>query len=369
MQSFQNYIDRLGLVKAELKMWPGAKHSWCGKCFDQTVSIHSSDCDCNAKRLERQKAWKELGARRTIEFNNSGTASGISRSRLNEIQDRSWTGSRVDGLDGTTLCMGELDVSLEKRKIGEPDINLGGRQAYRQTPKRWDSQHVSSAGNENLLAGCIAVVNKLLCDTPSVDLSRDRTALSGKFLEDELKASRELDEFWRIWIGGWVASRKTRLWHGLGWWMTIWPSEVTTLCATVQSKGAQRWFVCVNARHVFIKYWLAKAASCKGFGLLVVDISVAFMHTRTDEEIYVKVFSGIKSSRFWRLKAAVNGTRKHQSTGKISHATSSWQICFSTRTTSIRVFTRVFFRQFGPGTARRRFSGVWINIQCGRVGR
>ena len=55
---------------------------------------------------------------------------------------------------------------------------------------------------------------------------------------------------------------------------------------------------------------MAKSASCKDFGLLVVDISVAFMHSRTDEEIYVKVPSGIKSSRFWRLKAAVNGTRK-----------------------------------------------------------
>ena len=54
-----------------------------------------------------------------------------------------------------------------------------------------------------------------------------------------------------------------------------------------------------------IKYLLANAASCKDFGLLVVDISVAF-----DEEIYVKVPSGIKSSRFWRLKAAVNGTRR-----------------------------------------------------------
>ena len=60
----------------------------------------------------------------------------------------------------------------------------------------------------------------------------------------------------------------------------------------------------------FMKYLLAKAASCKGFGLLVVDISVAFMHVRTDEEIYVKVPSGIKSSRFWRFTAAVNGTRK-----------------------------------------------------------
>ena len=34
------------------------------------------------------------------------------------------------------------------------------------------------------------------------------------------------------------------------------------------------------------------------------------MHGGTDEKMYVKVPSGIKSSRFWRLKAAVNGTRK-----------------------------------------------------------
>ena len=60
----------------------------------------------------------------------------------------------------------------------------------------------------------------------------------------------------------------------------------------------------------FIKYLLAKAASCKDFGVLVVDISVAFMHARTDKEIYVKVPSAIKSSGFWRLKAKVNGTRK-----------------------------------------------------------
>ena len=82
----------------------------CGKGFDQAVLIHSSDCDCNAERLER-----ELGAWRTSEFvDNSGTASGISRSRLNEIQDRSWTGSRVDGLDGTTLCMGCEQLSSER---------------------------------------------------------------------------------------------------------------------------------------------------------------------------------------------------------------------------------------------------------------
>ena len=59
-----------------------------------------------------------------------------------------------------------------------------------------------------------------------------------------------------------------------------------------------------------IKYLLAKAASWKDFGILVIEISVAFMHARPDEEIYVKVPSGIKSSKFWRVRAAVNGTRK-----------------------------------------------------------
>ena len=69
-----------------------------------------------------------------------------------------------------------------------------GRQAQRQThPKRRESEKGSSAENESLLAGSIAAVNKLLCDTPSVDLSRDLTALSGKILEDELKASREIE--------------------------------------------------------------------------------------------------------------------------------------------------------------------------------
>ena len=44
-----------------------------------------------------------LGAWRRSKFDNAGTASGISRSRLHGIQDRRWTGSCVDGLDGTTL--------------------------------------------------------------------------------------------------------------------------------------------------------------------------------------------------------------------------------------------------------------------------
>ena len=79
-----------------------------------------------------------------------------------------------------------------------------------------------------------------------------------------------------------------------------------------QFKAEGSEMICLRERQTrfSIKYLLAKVAICKNFGLFVVDISAAFMHARTDEENCVKVFSGINSSRFWRLKEAVNGTRR-----------------------------------------------------------
>ena len=78
----------------------------------------------------------------------------------------------------------EPDVGLKKKNVGEPDIYPGGASSLTaDTPKRRESEQGSSA-NESSLTGCIAAVNNLLCDSPTVDLSRDRTALSGKFPED-----------------------------------------------------------------------------------------------------------------------------------------------------------------------------------------
>ena len=87
----------------------------------------------------------------------------------------------------------EPDANLKRRKIGEPDINPGGASSLTaDTPKRREYEQGSSA-NESSLAGCIVAVNNLLCDMPTIDLSRDRTALSGQFPEDELTAGRELE--------------------------------------------------------------------------------------------------------------------------------------------------------------------------------
>ena len=79
--------------------------------------------------------------------------------------------------------------------------------------------------------------------------------------------------------------------------------------------------------------------------------------------------SGIKSSRFWRLKAAVNGTRK---------ASKHWQ-----EFSCDKLVTNMLFQQndINPCIYKRfcdnmdllqhgdDFSGVWINIQFGSIGR
>ena len=61
----------------------------------------------------------------------------------------------------------------------------------------------------------------------------------------------------------------------------------------------------------FMRYLVSNAASHRrSHAILIVDISVAFMHARMDEEVVVKPPSDIKTSKYWKLRAAVNGTRR-----------------------------------------------------------
>ena len=138
--------------------------------------------------------------------------------------------------------------------------------------------------NESLLAGCIAAVNKLLCVTPSVDLIRDRTAPSGKFPEDELKAGRvlELRNMLNFDAFELVEELPPGKYADDVVWVDEWRGDRVRLR---KAEGLRDELFAGAPDTFFIKYLLAKAASCKDFGVLVVDISVAFMHARTDEEI------------------------------------------------------------------------------------
>ena len=133
-------------------------------------------------------------------------------------------------------------------------------------------------------------VNKLLCDMPSVDLSRDRTALSGKFPEDELKAGRELK------LRNMLNFDAHELVDGFSpgkyaydmVWVDEWRGDKvrSRLCVRqFKAEGLRDDLFAGTPDTSFITYLLAKAASCKDFRSLVVDISVACTPARTDEEM------------------------------------------------------------------------------------
>ena len=119
-------------------------------------------------------------------------------------------------------------------------------------------------------------------------------------------------------------------------WVDKWRGDRTRsrLCVhQFKAEGLRNDLLAGTPDTFFINYLLAKAASCKEFGVLVVDISVSvvLMHARTDEEIYVKVPSDIRSSKFWRLRAALNRTRK---------ASKHWQ-----EYSSDKLVTNMLFKQ------------------------
>ena len=78
------------------------------------------------------------------------------------------------------------------RRKGKTDESAASSCAE-DTSKRGESEHAPNVESSTLLTGCIAAVNEILCDTPSVDLSHDRIAQTGKFPEDARKAVREFE--------------------------------------------------------------------------------------------------------------------------------------------------------------------------------
>ena len=134
----------------------------------------------------------------------------------------------------------EPDVSLKKRKIGEPYINPG-----RASSLTADTRASIQCRKVRIYwRGCIAAVNKLPCHTPSVDLSRDRTALSGQFPEEKLKAGRKLEL--RKMLNFDAFELVEELPPGKHAYDMVWVDEWrgdrvrSRLCASVQGRGAQR---------------------------------------------------------------------------------------------------------------------------------
>ena len=126
-----------------------------------------------------------------------------------------------------------------------------------------------------------------------------------------------------------------------------------------QGRGAQRWFVCICWPRL-------RVARISDYSSLT-----SVLHLCTLEQMRKFMWKCLQVSRVQDLGDSRQQWMErgnHQSTGKSSHATKSWQICFPTERHH-SVFLQTVLWQVGLGTARRRFSGVWINIQFGVVGR
>ena len=126
-------------------------------------------------------------------------------------------------IETTQECEGivrEPETIPKKRETGESDVNPGGVEPN-YTPKGEGSEHASNVESKTVLTGCIAAVNKILRDMPSVDFSHDRTAQTGKFPEDAVKAGRELElrdrlNFDAVELMEELPARNTCLGYGLG---------------------------------------------------------------------------------------------------------------------------------------------------------
>ena len=60
----------------------------------------------------------------------------------------------------------------------------------------------------------------------------------------------------------------------------------------------------------FIRFELRIASATPTHGIMIIDSSVASMHAKLDESIYAKAPNDIHGGKYWKPKAAPNGTMK-----------------------------------------------------------
>ena len=63
----------------------------------------------------------------------------------------------------------------------------------------------------------------------------------------------------------------------------------------------------------YARFQILRCSADRNRAIMIIDVSVAFMHAEAEDEIICKVPAGKKQANptgYWRLKKALNGTRK-----------------------------------------------------------
>ena len=157
-----------------------------------------------------------------------------------------------------------------------------------------------------------------LMEAPAIDLTQDPRVskkLWQSFPLDKLQAGREKE------IGSLTsfdAFEEIDEYDGVIYdmiWIEEWRGDDvrSRACVRQYNSGEQRDDTfAATPETSYTRFVLSEAASDKDHAVIISDVSVAFMHARLDgkEEIVVKPPPGVVTSKYWRLKAAVNGTRR-----------------------------------------------------------
>ena len=172
----------------------------------------------------------------------------------------------------------------------------------------------ASSSNEVVPMDIGALPGKMcaLSQAPVVDLIQDPRVLKTKFPLDKLQAGREKEI---ASLTTFDAFEEIDEYSGVVYdmiWVDEWRGDVVRSRACVrQYKDEKRDDVfAATPETSFTRFVLSEAASHEDYAVLIADVSVAFMHARLDEEIVVKPPPGVVTSKFWRLKAAVNGLQR-----------------------------------------------------------
>ena len=178
----------------------------------------------------------------------------------------------------------------------------------------------SGTANPEVLEGMIGMIGYIqavnLMTEPKVEIWRDKKAWkSQKFPEDKLKAGREKEVKNLVYFN---AIKDTHIEEGEHAYDMVWVEEWRgdeVRCRLVvrqyNTEGKRDDLFAGTPDAFFSRFQLHRASSHKDWAVMIVDVSVAFMHAPIQEKIKVKVPPGITSETgYWELLKAVNGTRQ-----------------------------------------------------------
>ena len=161
----------------------------------------------------------------------------------------------------------------------------------------------------------ILLAGKLDEAWPLVELWKDPKYKGGQFPYEEQEKGRqgEVDRLMQFEAVQDIVPEKDDTVYDTTW-VEEWRGDLVRgrLCIRQYNDGYRSDCFSGTPDSFFVRFQMMKASTDRGRTIMIVDVSVAFMHSPIgDERVVVRVPKGVTSSTgYWLLLKALNGTRK-----------------------------------------------------------